>query len=220
MNNRILYLLLAMLLLPFNMLNCYAVETVATNDVFITVNYAPAEGEYSTEAYNGRYTVPLDNGIIFTVTQNNTNDEYILVVYAIPENDTEAYKWFESCTVDYGDERKYFDIYFIDGNGNRVELKDCDISMELPHGYDNPKMAVLTKDSELISFDYTLEESAIKFTSSTTGYYVLADTTATKPDIPQTGNTGFASLLVLLTITLICVVALLFKYPKARQLKQ
>ncbi len=200
--NRIVCLLLACVLLPLSFLNCYATGKIDTNDVFITVNYTQADGQYIATATDGVFTVTVDDGVVLTVKQSDANDNYSLVVYVVPESDTEAYKWFEGCTTYYGDLRKYYDIYFVDRSGNRVELDGCEVKLKVSDEYDEPKAAVLSKEGKLMDLDSTAEENVISFKTCSNVFYVLANSHVAKPDTPQTGDNNLAWPFVLIIIAM------------------
>lgn len=173
----------------------------ADGDVLVTVNYTAADGEYRTTAEEGKYGITTDDGFVITVTPETVDDSLILVVYPVPNSDTEAFAWFESLTAELGEDGLYYDIYFINNKGERVHGGDCTVEIALPQSYERPTAAQVAKDGTVKALVSKLSDGKISFDISEGGFYtVVNEAEAQLPsedidsdtDAPATGDKGIA----------------------------
>ncbi len=195
---RALSIISAVLLLSLSALPCYAAETTKTElgkediGVYINASHTPASGTVGTPIDDGKYTVETPDGTEITVKPETVVEGLSLVVYPIPATDADAYKWFEDSAKDLGNKRYYYDIYFVNTTGSRVDGGTCEVTITLPDGYGTPKTALLGKDGKLTAIANSVDGSMVKFSLNGNGYYVLAEAVGQTdlPDPPQTGDTG------------------------------
>ncbi len=191
---RLFSFLFAVILLSLSALPCYAAEDTMTEPgnkekgVYIDVDYTPASGTVSASEDDGEYRIETPDGTEITVKPQTVVDGLTLVVYPIPQTDAEAYKWFEEATTELGNKRYYYDIYFVDTAGNRVDGGKCEVTVTLPEGYGTPNIAILNKDGKLTTVTNSVDGGKVKFTMSENGYYVLAEKVQT--DTPVSPSTG------------------------------
>ena len=72
----------------------------------------------------GQACVSLEDGVQVTVS-GDALDGLTLVVYPIPLSDEQAWAWMESCMEQYGTNLYPLDLFFVDGQGNRVEVQSA-----------------------------------------------------------------------------------------------
>ncbi len=222
---RVLSIISAVLLLSLSALPCHAAETTKTEPgseeigVYINASHTPASGTVGTPIDDGKYTVETPDGTEITVKPETVVEGLSLVVYPIPATDADAYKWFEDSAKDLGNKRYYYDIYFIDAAGNRVDGGKCEVTITLPDGYGTPKTALLGKDGKLTAITNSVHDGKVKFTMNGNGYYVIAEAAGQTdlPDPPQTGDDSMMWLwIVIMTASLIGVIVIATNAKKRR----
>ncbi len=220
---KIFSIVTVVLLLSLSALPCYAAETTKTElgkediGVYINASHTPASGTVGTPIDDGKYTVETPDGTEITVKPETVVEGLSLVVYPIPATDADAYKWFEDSAKDLGNKRYYYDIYFIDAAGSRVDGGTCEVTITLPDGYGMPKTALLGKDGKLTAIANSVDGSMVKFSMNGNGYYVLAEEVGQTdlPDPPQTGDNSHIWLwVIIMTGSLLGMVLTLIKRNK------
>ncbi|MGN1442211.1 MAG: ParB N-terminal domain-containing protein, partial [Acutalibacteraceae bacterium] len=93
---------------------------------------------------NGKYIIETASGLIVTVVPENPNSELLLVVRTIPKTD-EAYSWFEKCFQSFDGNIIPLDIYYVDADGNRINIYD-DILIEINSNDKVNKVFTLSTD--------------------------------------------------------------------------
>ncbi len=192
---KVLSIISAVILLCLSVVPCYAAETTMTEPgsedigVYVNASYTPAFGTIGAPIDDGKYTVETSDGTVITVKPETAVEGLTLVVYPVPTTDKEAYEWFENSAKYFGNMRYYYDIYFVDAAGNRVDGGECEVMLTLSEAYGTPKTAILGKDGIITEIANSAEAGKVKFTMSESGYYVLAEAIV-QPDAPKTGDTG------------------------------
>ncbi len=183
-------------------LSASAVKKTAIGDedigVFVSVNHTPAEGEHKAPLDGGRYTVDFGEGAVITVTPDSPDDSLSLVVYPVPATDTEAYAWFKQSTAKLGENRLYFDIYFVNDKGERVLGGKATAEITPPADYALAKTALVNKDGSFTELDAAIKDGKASFEITDGGFYAMAeafseesssdDSSDTETDTPSTGD--------------------------------
>ena len=73
---------------------------------------------------DGQASVQLEDGVQVTVS-GEALDGLTLVVYQIPRSDEQAWAWMESCMEKYGTNLYPLDLFFMDSQGDRVEVQSA-----------------------------------------------------------------------------------------------
>ncbi len=183
-------------LLSFFILPCYASEVTKDSHgseeigVYINVDYMLADGTIRADAEEGSYIAVMPDGTVITVAPETVTEGYSLVVYPILKTDTVAYQWFADATEGLGNKRYYYEIFFIDAAGNRVDSGVCQVTISLPEGYGPSKTALLGTDGTLTTIFNSVDGIYITFTMTANGYYVIAESipSTDKPVSPETGD--------------------------------
>ncbi len=168
---RKIYCLLCALLVAFAALQIGA-AAASTEGVFVSVNYSPASGEYRAEPSDGSYTITTDDGVTVTVDADNG---LTLVVYPVPTTDEEAYAWFEDCAENLGSDRRYFDIYFINNEGKRVDGGNATVEIILSEEYSDAQAAKINGDGSMAALEDAVADNIAIFEISGGGFYAVAE---------------------------------------------
>ena len=69
-----------------------------------------------------------------------------MVIFPITKQDKRAYQWISDCTTNLGTNILFYEIYFIDEYGTRVDVKKTlQVNLTLPKGYGVPKVAKISQ---------------------------------------------------------------------------
>lgn len=207
-----------LLLLLIGSVNVFAAEYDDVNNtanltVTAKYNYYSNSNIYTAnDSDNGSYLIDTQNGIKVSV-ESPKQEDLLLVVHIIKEQDKEAYQWFLDCTEVHGKKPIIFDIYFVDGDGNRIELNDdVEICVELSDTYSVLKVYALNQQGVLNELDRSIQNGSISFKSTTENYYVILEGKTDTVDSPQTGdNSNIALWMILLFASSSCIMLILHK---------
>lgn len=73
-----------------------------------------------------------------------------MVIFPITKQDKRAYQWISDCTTNLGTNILFYEIYFIDEYGTRVDVKKTlQVNITLPKGYGVPKVAKISTNGSL-----------------------------------------------------------------------
>ncbi len=208
-----LFIISVALLFSLCTVTCYAVnitaEATETVDVCITVSHTPAEGVVTAEEANGVYVAEVGEELVITVKPQSQASDCSLVVYPIPETAAEAYGWLEACCESFGKDLLYYDIYFVDASGNRVDCGEFTVTVSMPDDSGTVKTAALDTEGVLTALENTVNGNTVTFTMTGNGYCVLAsEAEAEDSPLPPTGDKGTATLILLLIASLVTACAL------------
>lgn len=170
----------------------YSVPAEQEISVFAKAVYTLPDGCYDAENRDGDYEVTLPDGTQITVTPDNGDTALRLVIYPITQKDGQAYQWFLKHTTSLGTDLRFYDIYFIDHLGARVEVNmAAAVHITLPQGYGVPKAFALTSGGAATKLDSKVRDNVLSFTIERGGYYVIAAAPASSPLTPsQPGYAG------------------------------
>lgn len=173
-----------------------------TIDVFAKSVYTLPDGCYGTEEDDGDYIAKLPDGTEITLTPKYADPSLRIVIVPITEQDEQAYQWISDCATNLGTNPLFYDIYFIDEYGTRVDVNmTLEVSIALLNGYGTPKVAAISADGKVSQLVSKCAGNIVFFTIEKGGYYALAsartgDTGTTIS--PQTGDTGMMNLWIAL----------------------
>lgn len=174
--------------------------------VFAKSVYALPDGCYGAEDNNGNYVVALPGGTEITVTPKTADPSLRLVIYPIAEKDAQAYQWFSDHAANLGTNPLFYDVYFINEYGTRVDIsRAADVSITLPKGYGAPKAAALSADGAITQLDLKFRNNTVFFTIERGGYYAVAsapsdNSSAGNPISPQTASNSNLRLWIILLL--------------------
>lgn len=158
-------------------------------EIPVTVRYIRDVEWVDTPVTDGSATVDLGDGVTVTVDGVDQAEVY-LVVYPIPREDAQAWAWLEECMEGYGTQLYPVELYFVDGDGHRVEVDaPFTVTIQAAQEYTNPVAFAVDTQGAVTDLGGTAQGNGVTFTATGSGYYVLAqrgqpdDTTP-----PQTGD--------------------------------
>lgn len=166
-----------------------------TISVFAKAAYTLPDGCYGAEADDGGgdYVVKLPDGSKITLTPKSAVPSLRVVIVPITENDKQAYQWVSSRTTDFGTDPLFYDIYFINEYGTRVDVNmTLEVNIELINGYNPLKAAEISTDGTVSRLVSKNGGNKISFTIEKGGYYAVASASGDNTDksvSPETGTT-------------------------------
>lgn len=171
-----------------------------TVGVFAKSVYTLPDGCYGAEKNNdGDYTADLPNGVKVTLKPTSASSSLHIVIVPITKEDKKAYQWISECTADLGNDFLYYDIYFADEHGNRVDVNTAfEVSFDLMQNYGALKAAEISTNGKLMHLNSKNSGNKISFTIQRGGYYAVASTKPFTPISPKTGDIGLIYLLIAL----------------------
>ncbi len=171
-----------------------------TVGVFAKSVYTLPDGCYGAEKNNdGDYTADLPNGVKITLKPSSASSSLHIVIVPITKEDKKAYQWISECTADLGNDFLYYDIYFADEHGNRVDVNTAfEVSFDLMQNYGALKAAEISTNGKLMHLNSKNSGNKISFTIQRGGYYAVASTKPFTPISPKTGDIGLIYLLIAL----------------------
>ena len=199
-------LIIAVILSVFCSVSAFAAENTPekkTINVFAKAVYSLPDGCCGAEEDgDGNYIAELPDGTEITLTPESKDSSLRIVIVPITEKDEQAYKWISDCTADFGTDILYYDIYFIDEYGNRVDVNmTLDVSISLKDGGRYIKAAEVAADGKVSHLVSESDGSKISFTIEKGGYYAVASAKNVTPVFPGTHDNS----LLEFWITLLCV---------------
>lgn len=161
-----------------------------TIGVFAKSVYTLPDGCYGTEKDdNGNHIAELPDGVKVTVAANSMSSSLRMVIVPITEQHEQAYRWISDCTTGFGTDLLFYDIYFVDEYGNRVDVNmPIDVSVALMNGYGTIKAAEISADGSVLQLASKNGGNKITFGIVKAGYYAIASTKTDKPISPKTGD--------------------------------
>lgn len=170
-------------------------------DVFAKAVYTLPDGCYDAEEI-----VELPDGTEIKITPKTPVTSLRLVVDPITREDVQAYQWLSECAVKLGTDLLFYDIYFIDEYGNRVNMDlASDVSITLPKNYGTPKTAAVSADGTVSLMSSDFSDNKVSFTIERGGYYAVAsvrDGASGSANSSQTGDNSHLGLwLILLAVS-------------------
>lgn len=174
-----------------------------TIGVFAKAVYTLPDGCYGAEEDDdGDYIVKLPDGTEITLTPKYADSSLRIVIVPITEQDEQAYRWISDCATNLGTNPLFYDIYFIDEYGTRVDVNmTLEVSVALLNGYGTPKAAEISADGKVSQLVSRSDGNIVSFTIEKGGYYALASMrtgdTGT-PISPKTGDNSMMNLWIAL----------------------
>ena len=102
-----------------------------------------------------------------------------MVIFPITKQDKRAYQWISDCTTNLGTNILFYEIYFIDEYGTRVDVKKTlQVNITLPNGYGVPKVAKISTNGSLSQLVSKSDSNKISFTIDKGGYYAVVSARA------------------------------------------
>ena len=148
--------------------------------VFATGNNLPEEKTIGVFA-KAVYTLPVElpDGIKITLTSKSDVTSLRMVIFPITKQDKRAYQWISDCTTNCGTNILFYEIYFIDEYGTRVNVKKTlQVNITLPKGYGVPKVAKISTNGSLSQLVSKSDSNKISFTIDKGGYYAVVSARA------------------------------------------
>ena len=156
---------------------CSAAAPTESRETRIEVRarYIQESDRYTAPVENGEAAAALADGSSVAVSGVTGNGLW-LVVYPIPKTDAQGWSWFESCMAAYGTNIYPMDIYFIDQDGNRVEVsRTVTVTVETLEAYASPVICHLSTEGNVTVMDSSVDGKRITFRTDHNSYYVLAE---------------------------------------------
>ena len=183
-------LIIAVILSVFCSVSAFAAETVEekTINVFAKAVYTLPDGCFGAEEdTDGNYIAELPDGTKITLTPKSADHSLSVIIVPITEKDEQAYKWISGCAAGFGTDPLFYDIYFIDEYGNRVDVNmTLDVSIDLANSYKTLKAAEISADGSLSHLVSESGGNKISFIIEKGEYYAIA---SSKSGIfPDTGD--------------------------------
>lgn len=139
---------------------------------------------YPADVEDGQAQTTLPDGTRVTVQGEDLPEGLLFVVEPL-EGDTLA--WVESCLEGKGTNIRAYDIYFLDGSGNRYEVTEpIKVSFSLNGEYQRPVVYYISERGETQQMETSVTGDQISFTTDHNSYYALAEQVGTE----ETGSSG------------------------------
>lgn len=178
---------------------CFVPVSAAENgipaiSVYARSVYTLPDGCYGAEKDDdGNYAAQLPDGV--KVTASAADPSLQMVIVPITERDAEAYRWISGCAAPLGPELLFYEIYFTDAYGNRVDVNTpTEVSIALKTGAAR-KAAGIAADGSLSPLASKSDNEQISFTIEKGGYYAVAAaksggnvSASDTPAAPETGD--------------------------------
>lgn len=183
-------LLAALILSVFCAVSVFA-DGNTTIDVFAKAVYTLPDGCFETKAdADGDHVAKLPDGVRITLTPKSVAPSLRLVIVPITEQDEQAYRWISACAADFGTAPLFYEVYYIDAYGNRVDVHTpTEISVALAKS-GALKAAGISADGTLSPLAAKSDGSTVAFTLAKSGYFVIASEKTETPTPPETGDNG------------------------------
>lgn len=164
-------------------------------EIPVIVQYVQQATWVEAPVVEGQVSVELEDGVQILVS-GKALDGLTLVVYPIPRSDEQAWAWFTSCMEGYGTELYPLELFFVDSQGNQVEVQSTlTVTVTYTGDYQTPAVFYLAKNGAVTKMEFGAEDTAITFTTNHNGYYVLAETegidTPKEPDEDGSGQPSY-----------------------------
>ncbi len=216
--------IVAVILSVFCSVSVFAVNDLPedkTADVLAKAVYTLPDGSYGAEEDDGDYTAELPDGVKITLTPKAASPSLKMVIVPITEKDEQAYRWVLGCTTDLGTDPLFYDIYFVDEFGNRVDVNmTLDVSIALMNECGTLRAAEISADGRASQLDSKSGGNKISFTIKKGGYYAIASAHAGTSIPSKTGDTGLMNLWIVLLFAFGAGIAVTAIKKKNRYAKQ
>lgn len=171
-----------------------------TVGVFAKSVYTLPDGCYSAEENNdGEYIADLPNGIKMSLKLKSADSSLRIVIVPITKQETQAYQWISGCTADLGNDFLFYDIYFADEHGYRVDVNtSLEVSLALMQNFGTLKAAEISSNGKIMHLDSKSNGNNISFTIQKGGFYAVASSKSFTPVSPKTGDIGLIYFLIAL----------------------
>lgn len=138
----------------------------------------------------GKGEVALSDGTVVTVEGESLTDGLLFLVEAIDQMDTNRYGWIAKCMEGLGNNLRIYDIYFVDGSGQRYEVTEkMTVTISLNGEFRSPTVYYVSSAGSVYRMESSVANDNISFETTHNSYYVLVEQEeeATKP-IPAPGE--------------------------------
>ena len=190
---RLVTFLLAGMLVCYSGMVCYAGDTATgekkeqTTFGFYATYLAGETNYFTAPVQQGNTELELPDGTVITVS-GMENDDWTLVVYPVTAQDADAWKWFSACFEGKGSKIAPYEIYFLDGNGERILAENVTIGISLPETLKAPTAFSLDKDGAATALPSAIRDGKIVFKADASYYYVLAEKADADNPTPPAGE--------------------------------
>ncbi len=166
-----------------------------TIGVFAKAVYTLPDGCYGAEEEDdGGYIAELPDGTRITWTSESRDPSLRVVIAPITEQDAQAYRWIAGCAAGIGTDPLFYDIYFVNEYGARVDVnRTFEVSIALAKGRSVSQAAEIFADGGVSPLVSKSDGNRISFTIEKGGYYAVASEksgNAGTPVAPETGDNG------------------------------
>lgn len=169
----------------------HAYEEEQQIDIYVKIE-RNEEGMYPAPITEGAAETTLEDGTAVSVT-GIPEEAVRLMVVPVPETETEAWEWIESCMTEVADPVHTFAIYFEDQDGKRIDAEGAVVTLDCPHCQAVPVVCSLDTDGtvHILTAMSRTRSTAVTFTTDGSSYYVMAEEIQTPdtPDDPDTPDT-------------------------------
>lgn len=134
--------------------------------------------EYTVEVKNKKAELAVDGNLTLKVSKI-PSDAATLVVYYIPQTETEAWNWFKECLagkdISAGPVH-IMDVYFLDQSGSRINADGAEISVSCKHCGSIPMICSVDTDGNAeVLWSASGSKSQAAFTTNGSHYYIIAE---------------------------------------------
>ena len=172
---------------------CSPVSAMEERQAEVYVNVVrTAEGVYPAPVEDGvPVKVTTDDGITVTV-RDLPEGAAVLMVVPVPKSEKEAWKWITSCMDDVANPVHTFEVYFENGDGNRLTADGATVTIDCTHCTGKPMVWSLTTGGKVRTLTDSASGTRVTFTADGSAYYIMAQEDSgagTDNDfIPKTGD--------------------------------
>ena len=173
MKRKILFLLIAIFVLC-TVIPVYAEDTNSNyEEVDVYAKYVRLEhGVPVINIYNGKGMATMDDGTTICVS-GVPREAVAFVVYAIPEQEEDAWIWFKKCINDVGVLLQPYDIYFLDQYGNRLNVNQVNITIKQDDINKSHVIYGVTTKGKISKIDSKYSSSMLSFFANGSHYYTI-----------------------------------------------
>lgn len=154
--------------------------------------YTLPDGCYGAEAgAGGEYIAALPDGTRITLISGSADPSLRVVIVPITAQQEQAYPWLSGCTAGLGTDPLFYDIYFIDEYGVRVDVnRTFEVRITLRNGGGTLKTAEISAEGRVSPLASKSDGNTISFTIEKGGYYVVAAARIGHTGLPVSPETG------------------------------
>lgn len=122
-------------------------------------------------------SVPVKNGLAGTdvgiSVSGASEKEKRLVVLFVTQNGKEAWAWLSDCLSGIGTLIQAFDIYFLDADGNRLNVDGVTVAIACPENAEDLIVCAITADGTVVELESVIRDGKVVFTANGSHYYAL-----------------------------------------------